>query len=188
MIAGCSRAGCVPQISTEWEMNSENVTDWKLVDVPELGYYTTDQPFPRGELVLKTRSLISGYYKHPKVCTHHRGAAAMCAKPGACVCLGAAADVWLPGTQCWICVTRLRVSCDTHATCHRAILTDEILVTVTDCHCRWVCFAWSVASCMCSAPDACKGGHPSPGLPVRHSSGQESAQAACGAAAVHGLL
>ena len=52
-------------------MNSDNVTEWKLVDVPELGYFTTDKPFPRGELVLKTRGLISGYYKHPKVRIHH---------------------------------------------------------------------------------------------------------------------
>ena len=65
-----ARVGCVLQISTEWEMNTENVMEWKLVDVPELGYYTTDKPFPRGELVLKTRGLISGYYKHPKARTH----------------------------------------------------------------------------------------------------------------------
>ena len=41
--------------------------EWKLVDVPELGYLTTDRPFPRGELVLKTDSMIKGYYKHAKV-------------------------------------------------------------------------------------------------------------------------
>lgn len=50
----------------DWEMN-ENVVEWKLVDVPELGYLTTDRPFPRGELLLKTRSQIKGYYKHAKV-------------------------------------------------------------------------------------------------------------------------
>ena len=52
-------------------MNSDNVKEWKLVDVPELGYFTTDKPYPRGELVLKTRGLIKGYFKHPKVRTHH---------------------------------------------------------------------------------------------------------------------
>ena len=48
-------------------MMSPNVTEWKLVDVPELGYFTTDKPFPRGELLLKTKSMISGYYKHQDV-------------------------------------------------------------------------------------------------------------------------
>ena len=46
---------------------SPNVTEWKLVDVPELGYFTTDKPFPRGELLLKTKTMISGYYKHQDV-------------------------------------------------------------------------------------------------------------------------
>ena len=63
-------AGCALQISTEWEMNTDNVLEWKLVDVPELGYFNTDKPFPRGELVLKTRGLIKGYFKHPKVRAH----------------------------------------------------------------------------------------------------------------------
>ena len=44
-----------------------NVTHWKLVDVPDLGYYTTDKPFPRGELLIKTKTMIDGYYKHQDV-------------------------------------------------------------------------------------------------------------------------
>lgn len=43
------------------------VTEWKLADVPELGYFTTDKPFPRGELLIKTNTMIDGYYKHQDV-------------------------------------------------------------------------------------------------------------------------
>ncbi len=42
------------------------VTDYKLRDVPELGYYTTDTPFPRGELCVKTTLSVPGYFKRPE--------------------------------------------------------------------------------------------------------------------------
>lgn len=41
------------------------VVDYKLVDVPELGYHRTDLPHPRGELLLKSRSITPGYFKRP---------------------------------------------------------------------------------------------------------------------------
>lgn len=41
------------------------VTDYKLVDVPELGYFATDKPHPRGELRVKSVGLFPGYYKQP---------------------------------------------------------------------------------------------------------------------------
>jgi fatty acid CoA ligase FadD9 len=43
------------------------VIDYKLDDVPELGYFNTDKPYPRGELRIKTSSLMLGYYKRPDV-------------------------------------------------------------------------------------------------------------------------
>ena len=43
------------------------VTDYKLVDVPELGYFLTDKPYPRGELLVKTQTMMPGYYKRPDV-------------------------------------------------------------------------------------------------------------------------
>ena len=43
------------------------VIDYKLVDVPELGYFRTDRPHPRGELLVKSEQLFPGYYKRPEV-------------------------------------------------------------------------------------------------------------------------
>jgi fatty acid CoA ligase FadD9 len=43
------------------------VIDYKLDDVPELGYFKTDKPYPRGELRIKTSSVMLGYYKRPAV-------------------------------------------------------------------------------------------------------------------------
>ncbi|HEX5142542.1 MAG TPA: carboxylic acid reductase [Mycobacterium sp.] len=43
------------------------VTEYKLLDVADLGYFGTDQPHPRGELLVKTPDLIPGYYKRPDV-------------------------------------------------------------------------------------------------------------------------
>jgi len=42
-----------------------NVIDYKLIDVPELGYFSTDRPYPRGELLVKTTTMMPGYYRRP---------------------------------------------------------------------------------------------------------------------------
>ncbi|WP_328389862.1 thioester reductase domain-containing protein [Streptomyces sp. NBC_00400] len=41
------------------------VTDHKLADVPELGYFRTDSPHPRGELLIKSDRLVPGYFRRP---------------------------------------------------------------------------------------------------------------------------
>lgn len=43
------------------------VLEYKLSDVPELGYFATDQPHPRGELLVKTLSMVPGYYRRPEL-------------------------------------------------------------------------------------------------------------------------
>ncbi len=43
------------------------IREYKLRDVPELGYFTTDRPFPRGELCIKSDDMITGYFKRPEV-------------------------------------------------------------------------------------------------------------------------
>ena len=43
------------------------VLDYKLVDVPELGYFLTDKPYPRGELLVKSLTATPGYFKRPDV-------------------------------------------------------------------------------------------------------------------------
>ncbi len=64
IIYGSTEAAAV---SVDGEMLSPPVIDHKIIDVPELGYYRTDSPYPRGELLLKTDALIPGYYNHPEL-------------------------------------------------------------------------------------------------------------------------
>ena len=57
---GSTEAGMV---LLDGEIQRPPVLDYKLVDVPDLGYYATDRPYPRGELLLKTPNMFPGYYK-----------------------------------------------------------------------------------------------------------------------------
>ena len=48
-------------------ISRKRVLDYKLIDVPELGYFRTDRPYPRGELLVKTDTMTPGYYKRPEI-------------------------------------------------------------------------------------------------------------------------
>lgn len=41
------------------------ILDYKLLDIPQLGYFNTDRPYPRGELLIKSTDIFPGYYKRP---------------------------------------------------------------------------------------------------------------------------
>lgn len=56
----------VAGIAVNGELLNPPVIDYKLADVPELGYFRTDAPHPRGELLLKADG-IPGYYKQPEL-------------------------------------------------------------------------------------------------------------------------
>lgn len=61
---GSTEAGAV---FVDGQIRRPPVIDYKLVDVPELGYFSTDLPHPRGELLVKSQQLFPGYYKRPDV-------------------------------------------------------------------------------------------------------------------------
>ncbi|WAJ47150.1 carboxylic acid reductase [Mycobacterium sp. Aquia_216] len=61
---GSTEAGMV---LFDGEVQRPPVIDYKLADVPDLGYFATDRPYPRGELLLKTENMFPGYYKRPEV-------------------------------------------------------------------------------------------------------------------------
>ena len=48
-------------------VNRNAVIDYRLREVPELGYFATDRPYPRGELLVKSRSGVAGYFQSPEL-------------------------------------------------------------------------------------------------------------------------
>jgi fatty acid CoA ligase FadD9 len=57
----------VLNVTKDGLMSRPPVIDYKLVDVPELGYFLTDKPYPRGELLVKSETAFLGYFKRPDV-------------------------------------------------------------------------------------------------------------------------
>ncbi|MGE2721701.1 carboxylic acid reductase [Mycolicibacterium celeriflavum] len=61
---GSTEAGAV---FVDGQVSRPPVIDYRLVDVPDLGYYRTDRPYPRGELLVKSETMFPGYYKRPEI-------------------------------------------------------------------------------------------------------------------------
>nr|MDT0525217.1 AMP-binding protein [Streptomyces sp. DSM 41633] len=61
---GSTEAGSV---FVDGQIQRPPVIDYTLVDVPDLGYFGTDQPHPRGELLVKSEQMFPGYYKRPEI-------------------------------------------------------------------------------------------------------------------------
>jgi fatty acid CoA ligase FadD9 len=61
---GSTEAGAV---FVDGKVQRPPVIDYKLVDVPDLGYFRTDRPHPRGELLVKSETMFPGYYKRPEI-------------------------------------------------------------------------------------------------------------------------
>ncbi|MCA2320103.1 carboxylic acid reductase [Mycobacterium intracellulare] len=57
----------VGMVTKDGRMIRPPVLDYKLIDVPELGYFHTDKPNPRGELLVKSLTATPGYFKRPDV-------------------------------------------------------------------------------------------------------------------------
>lgn len=53
-------------VSFENKITHSVITDYRLVDVPELGYLGSDIPYPRGELRIKTICATAGYLHNPQ--------------------------------------------------------------------------------------------------------------------------
>jgi len=55
------------QVAVNGIIQRPPVLEYKIRSVPELGYYTTDKPYPRGELCFRSIQSISGYLNEPEL-------------------------------------------------------------------------------------------------------------------------
>lgn len=66
---GMTETSCTISLTNFSDTNSGHVgppipcCEVKLVDIPEMNYYSTDQPYPRGEVCVRGPILFQGYHK-----------------------------------------------------------------------------------------------------------------------------
>jgi fatty acid CoA ligase FadD9 len=65
LVEGYGSTECGGVVAIEGKVARDYIIDYKLRDVPELGYRSSDKPYPRGELLVCSRLQIPGYFKRP---------------------------------------------------------------------------------------------------------------------------
>lgn len=64
-------AGSTLTVRGDWTSGQIGVplpcNEVKLVDIPDMGYTTQDQPYPRGEICVRGPNCFTGYYKAPEL-------------------------------------------------------------------------------------------------------------------------
>ena len=61
---GYGQTESIKVLGRDGYLSRESVKEYIVADVPELGYRSTDKPYPRGELRIKSPYLIPGYYRN----------------------------------------------------------------------------------------------------------------------------